>query len=294
MNHFASFALVGVIQVTLFAFHGEANAQAAESLTSPTTQTQAVPKTTWSRESPPMEDSYAARNFNRRQVHPVDPNIWAYSAEFAERFKMPKEWVASDLQGAEAVAFRIEPAYRSCGWGGNPDACRDNETRCVMDVYFDNKKQPLPWEKKIRESDLNLISTSAFFIGTKTNQFARYPGKFGKRFPFSDPNTGNELYWSVEALGSSSGALIQFSYDREVFAGLSFVTLRTYCGDDVKMTLKVFFPENATEKSVVYNTVVFPQSWRLRKKSAIQENNAKTEAFFKKTFEELKKKEIEK
>jgi hypothetical protein len=48
----------------------------------------------------------------------MDPNVYAYSAEFAKRFQMPDEWIATDLKGADAVAWRMMPSYQECGWGG--------------------------------------------------------------------------------------------------------------------------------------------------------------------------------
>jgi hypothetical protein len=54
----------------------------------------------------------------------MDPNVYAYSAEFAKRFQMPEQWIAPDLKGADAVAWRMMPSYQECGWGGDPKACR--------------------------------------------------------------------------------------------------------------------------------------------------------------------------
>lgn len=65
----------------------------------------------------------------------ADPNVYVYTAEFAKRFQMPEEWVSNELKGVDAVAFRVVPSYKWCGWGGDPKACSE-QTRCEMDLYF--------------------------------------------------------------------------------------------------------------------------------------------------------------
>src|SRR6185369_16257448 len=39
-----------------------------------------------------------------------DPCTWFVSREFAQRFCMPAEFIADDLKGAEAIAFRYKPS----------------------------------------------------------------------------------------------------------------------------------------------------------------------------------------
>jgi hypothetical protein len=249
------------------------------------TQAQQTPKLTWSRESPPRDDSYTAIHVTNRQVHDIDPNIWAYSAAFAERFKMPKEWIAPDLQGAEAVAFRMEPAYKTCGWGGNPNACREDEMWCVMDVYFDNVKQPLPWDDKVRVTDLDVMATSAKFL---PKQISRPLSRGIKRNPFSEPGTGNDLWWHVQFQGlTGGGQAFIMAYDRSIFEGLSFFKLRPSCGESIYMQLQTHGFDK--EKAAVYHKVTFPTSWRQRTKEVIQAVNAKNEAHFKSVFEDIKK-----
>jgi hypothetical protein len=249
------------------------------------TQEQQTPKLTWSRESPPRDDSYTAIHVTNRQVHDIDPNIWAYSAAFAERFKMPKEWIAPDLQGAEAVAFRMEPAYKTCGWGGNPNACREDEMRCVMDVYFDNVKQPLPWDDKVRVTDLDVMATSVKFL---PKQISRPLSGGVKRNPFSEPGTGNDLRWFVKFMGFEGGNEgVIAAYDRSIFEGISFLKVSPSCGESIYMQLQTHGFDK--EKAAVYHKVTFPTSWRQRTKKVIQAVNAKNEAHFKSVFEDMKK-----
>ena len=58
------------------------------------------------------QSSYEAGR-NRRGVQDADPNIYVYTPEFAKRFQMPMQWVSDDLKGADAVAFRVMPYYKS-------------------------------------------------------------------------------------------------------------------------------------------------------------------------------------
>lgn len=97
----------------------------------------------------------------------MDPNVYAYSAEFAKRFQMPEQWIAPDLKGADAVAWRMMPSYQECGWGGDPKACRQ-VMECEIDLYFDHQRNPLPWDAKRPER----YTTSA---GLSVGFLANYP-----------------------------------------------------------------------------------------------------------------------
>ncbi|MBI3728391.1 MAG: hypothetical protein HY254_08675 [Burkholderiales bacterium] len=142
--------------------------------------------------------SYEARIAKRRSVHDMDPNVYVYTPEFARRFQMPMEWASEELKGADAVAFRVMPHYKSCGWGGDPNACREDEVRCHMDVYFDHKKNPLPWDDRMRSSDPDRSMSTLAFIGNVANPFSRPRGTLiaSYRSPFTDPKSGKELGWN--------------------------------------------------------------------------------------------------
>lgn len=78
-----------------------------------------------------------------------DNNIWVVNKEFADLFGMSQQFI-EDVQGISAAAFRIEDnSYQDCGYGGKADACRKVE-ECVLDLYFDETKNPLPWATDIR------------------------------------------------------------------------------------------------------------------------------------------------
>ena len=269
---------------------GLANAQPAVTTGEPPTA-QSEPKVTWSRESLPDDDSYVARNINRRQVHSIDPNIWAYTAEFAERFKMPKEWIAPDLQGAEAVAFRIEPYYKSCGWGGNPSSCREDEVFCYIDLYFDNKKHPLPWKKGIRQTDFEQRRSSVWFIENfRVNPIQRPRRGSILLSPFIDPATGEDIDW-MDYGSISTGKAEVGVYDQEVFKGISLVSFPDSC----QVIDKLWLPPSAAKTvpnlekpEFALVSVTMPESLLARMKEVLRANAAKDEMYFKKVFEGLK------
>jgi hypothetical protein len=83
-------------------------------------------------------------SFKHKKSFFFDPYIWAYSEEFADKFRMPKEWIDPELKGAIAVAWRMTTiGQTTCGLGGRADNCWPPMT-CQMDIYFDSKT-PLPW-----------------------------------------------------------------------------------------------------------------------------------------------------
>ena len=87
-----------------------------------------------------------------------DNNIWVYNKEFADLFGMPAKYVEG-VQGIAAAAFRIEDtSYQQCGFGGQEGACRKIED-CLLDLYFDENKDPLPWATEIKSQWLPYYSS---------------------------------------------------------------------------------------------------------------------------------------
>ena len=123
---------------------------------------------TYAQTEPSSESSYVNRVLKRQGVHDADPNVYVYTAEFAKRFQMPDEWISDELKGGvDAVAFRVVPRpYKTCGWGGNPSACSPDgaEVRCEMDLYFDQKRNPLPWDERRPERYSSTLGLSVTFL----------------------------------------------------------------------------------------------------------------------------------
>ncbi|MGI4848849.1 MAG: hypothetical protein ACRYGK_12020 [Janthinobacterium lividum] len=134
----------------------------------------------------------------------LDPNVYVYTSEFARRFKMPEEWVSDELKGVDAVAFRVKPDYPTCGWGGDPKACRFDEVRCEMDLYFDKRRNPLPWDADYPEVQSHQYANSSHFIPaphrSARNKARPNENSFTTYSPFVNPKSGNGMAWHGSTL----------------------------------------------------------------------------------------------
>lgn len=243
---------------------------------------------------PPTEQSAYEARLNRRGVHDVDPNVYVYTPEFAKRFQLPMEWASEELKGADAVAFRVVPTYKSCGWGGDPKACREDEVRCDMDVYFDHQRNPLPWDERMRPTDLDRSTSSLAFIGNIANPFVRPKGSLidTYRSPFSDPKTGKELGWQDWHGSSVGGWLGTRAYDREMFAGISLIIFGASCtspAQELWLTSEGLSKRDVPGSQFLKQHVILPATWQLRVKQALADSDQRSKSFFKKQGEKALK-----
>lgn len=234
----------------------------------------------------------------------MDPNVYAYTAEFAKRFQMPEQWIAPDLQGADAVAWRMMPIYQECGWGGDPKACRQ-VTECKIDLYFDHQRNPLPWDPTRAERYTDHFNSSVWFLANfprvEAIDHPNYPvsrrnlrvparpmdGFSAAGSPFIDPQSGKGLsiqYFSD--LGARSGWGYRFftGYDKEVFPRIALVTmLDPGCEGLVAAYVLandlVRPPVNPKDKAIVH-AVLLPASWRERVTQTAKEHQERQVAFF--------------
>ncbi len=167
----------------------------------------------------------------------MDPNVYAYTAEFAQRFQMPDQWITPDLKGADAVAWRMMPSYQECGWGGDPKACRQ-VMECKIDLYFDYRRNPLPWDPTRAERYTDHFNSSVWFLANfprveaidhpnypVSRRNLRVPARPTDGFsaagsPFIDPESGKGL-----SIQNFSGYVPFTGYDKEVFPGMALLTL---------------------------------------------------------------------
>lgn len=238
----------------------------------------------------------------------MDPNVYAYTAEFAKRFQMPDEWIATDLKGADAVAWRMMPSYQECGWGGDPKACRQ-VMECAIDLYFDHRHNPLPWDAKRPDRYTFIFGSSIRFLSNAPRREAlshpnypvarrklHEPARTGDHFaaddsPFIDPQSGKGLsiqYFSQLVGRSGWGYEPVTGYDKEVFPGMALVTLLDAGCEGRKAAyawaargLDSFNPQ---DESIVH-VVLLPPSWRDRITQAAKEHQERQDAFFKREGE---------
>ena len=227
----------------------------------------------------------------------VDPNVYAYSPEFAKRFQMPAEWISTELKGADAVAFRITPTYASCGWGGDPKACRTDEVTCYVDVYFDHQRNPLPWDERYPEVMADANKYSSHFIPAPP-RVSRLPRRaddisFAWYSPLVDPKTGKGLGWQNFIKGATNGGWTALlSYDKQIFSGMSLLTLLTSCDtpyDELWLTSGHIYTKDIAVSPQLNRRVELPMSWQIRVQQAMQETSELSQAFFKREGEKAMK-----
>lgn len=182
------------------------------------------------------------------QVYRKDNNVWAYTKEFADLFGMPEKYI-DDVRGIAAAAFRIEDtSFQECGFGGRADACRKVE-QCVLDLYFDESKHPLPWATEIRSQWSPGYSSMIWLRPLDPRErphgalaldpppgIIRNSGLHSEFIPFADPVTKVEAIFTTNARTDRggdeavSGRLPLLGYMRDFYRGLSVASLQFGCG----------------------------------------------------------------
>ena len=175
-----------------------------------------------------------------------DNNVWVYTKEFADLFGMPAKHI-EDVQGVVAAAFRIEDtSYLQCGFGGRIDACRKVE-ECLLDLYFDESKTPLPWATEIKSQWqpayasmrwLRPLNRAERPHGTLAVEPApgiiRNETLHGQMIPFADPVSKREAIFTSNAWSSGgdegiSGSMAIIGFTRDFYRTLSVVNLQFGC-----------------------------------------------------------------
>lgn len=170
-----------------------------------------------------------------------DNNIWVYTPTFAEIFGMPAEAVDATLKGVEAAAFRIEDtSYKLCGMGGKAENCKD-QYRCVIDIYLDETKTPLPWATE-EKADWLAIYNSSYWLRTRQHLAVKpkvpdgvieNPLAGGVR-PFADPDSHREANYfqngdTPDRTDINFNSVPVFGYKRMAIAGLTLISLHHHC-----------------------------------------------------------------
>ncbi|WP_458233096.1 hypothetical protein [Roseateles sp. P5_E8] len=160
-----------------------------------------------------------------------DRFVWAVTPDFAAKYCMPKEFVSTDLKGAEAVAYRmVEDADEEvCGLKDSPDICARARFH-QFEIYYRTGSIP-----KIREVPyFNPAKLPARMLISVTDkewqhmlQSVNAKPRTGALSPFSDfgllETSGNKVTWS---LGSAYPNL----YYEDAFEQLDYLSLQTIAG----------------------------------------------------------------
>lgn len=195
-----------------------------------------------------------------------DIHVWVYTKEFSERFGMPKKWISNELKGVSAAAWRRSKTGEiTCGWGGNKDACKDEEAD-VLELYFDTTKVNLnwaPWSKEVDNIQLGPNISSVSFLTSQRCEQRRtrtnFPGIFRKKDPcwiygvrqqpFSVPDTGSEILLFSKATDSKRQGNYNhvIAYDKNAFPSLAWIQipLEEMLGKKVHLSLQFLVLKHA-------------------------------------------------
>lgn len=185
------------------------------------------------------EDRYT---FKHKKTFFLDTYTWAYSADFAKRFRMPGDWIDPELHGALAVAWRMTNiGSTTCGLGGRAENCWPPLT-CQMDIYFDSAT-PLPWRYNdvMRDNFMRGVSSADFLPWlSRESPSLRYlePGSKG-------PPLRKGAFNYVGSATTTSGFFLAY-FDRAFEPGMTLVGFTEACpraGLDGAAQLKFFSEE---------------------------------------------------
>jgi hypothetical protein len=230
-----------------------------------------------------------------------DNNVWVYTKEFADLFGMPAKYI-EDVQGIAAAAFRIEDSsYQECGFGGQATACRKVE-QCLIDLYFDESKTPLPWANEIKSQWLPWYSSMRWL--RPLNQGERPYGMTSPETPpglirnetltspivaFADPVSKRHAIFTSNTWASGdgeaiSGSMALIGYTREFYKTISVVNLQFGCSPFVRKQVNIRLDakkSGAFETPIArFNRVVLSEGFVQRIKDLQRAQSDKNAAFY--------------
>lgn len=234
-----------------------------------------------------------------------DNNVWVYTKEFADLFGMPAKYI-EDVQGVAAAAFRIEDSsYQQCGFGGRVDACRRVE-ECLLDLYFDESKTPLPWATEIKSQWQPAYASMRWLRplhraerphGTLAVEPApgiiRNETLHGQMIPFADPISKREAIFTSNAWSSGgdegiSGSMAIIGFTRDFYKTLSVVNLQFGCSQlkvspiNLRLDAK---KSGAYEPPIArFNRLILPEGFVQRISDLQKINSDKNAIFYRSLF----------
>ncbi len=235
-----------------------------------------------------------------------DNNIWVYTQAFADLFGMPARYVEG-VQGIAAAAFRIEDtSYQECGFGGQASACRKVQ-QCLLDLYFDESKTPLPWASDIKSQWLPWYSSMRWLRPTDPREMPqgvlaiepnstviRDAGVKGQIVAFADPASRQEATFTSnariatgdsEAISEGMGVV---GFTRGFYRNLSVVNLQFGCSTVARQEVHIRLDAKTNGpfgKPVArFNKVYLPSAFVQRVNEKLKSNSDKDEAFYRSLF----------
>jgi hypothetical protein len=234
-----------------------------------------------------------------------DNNVWVYNKEFADLFGMPAKYI-EDLQGAAAAAFRIEDAsYQQCGFGGRTDACRKVE-QCLIDLYFDESKTPLPWATEVKSQWLPWYSSMQWLrpIDPKERPHGvlaiepptgviRNETLHSQLVPFADPVSKRQAIFTSNAWSGGgdegiSGSMPIIGFTRNFYQTLSVVNLQFGCAQlkVAPINLRLDAKKSGAFEAPIarFNRLVLPEEFVRRINDLQKAQSDKNATFYRNLF----------
>lgn len=169
--------------------------------------------------------------FKHQRIHEVDPFQWIYTEAFADKFRMPRQGVDSNLKGALALAWRMTTAGKStCGYARNPQSCWPSLT-CQLDVYFDSKT-PLPWNYTdvVRDNMIEGLTSDSYLPRLQANsKWWRYVDGIPKSAKGPVLPTGRLEMRFAKGGSIDAGGLRLWLFDREYEPGVILLSYKGAC-----------------------------------------------------------------
>jgi hypothetical protein len=195
--------------------------------------------------------AYKTQSSPDKPTYAKDPNVWVYTSAFAKRFGMPDQWIDDSLEGAEAVAYRIEASnLETCGLFGEEENCRPF-LDCVFDVYLtDEHSAKLPWGSH-KVSEWNDWDTSRRFLSGQTAEDKWYwtDETTNRRYVRLGP-TGLRSVVFVEGppskrhpgqVYSGQGPMKVDAYRRDFYRGLDMIKLESCILPNAQTPAHIYF-----------------------------------------------------
>jgi hypothetical protein len=157
-----------------------------------------------------------------------DKWIWAVTPEFAKNFCMPPEFVSLELEGAEAIAYKMveDEDEERCGMGGNPAVC-GKRTEHRFEVYYRNGTIP-----KVREVPYSHIAhlPSAMLITQSEKGFLAKMKSLKKKPPLGALGVFELGQLGLQAVANGKiawplGTLGPRIYYEDIFEGIDYLAL---------------------------------------------------------------------
>lgn len=247
-----------------------------------------------------MNQTFDGRSFLK------DNNVWVVTREFADLFGMPAAFI-DDVQGVAAAAFRIEDtSYQTCGMGGRADACF-REQQCLLDLYFDEAKTPLPCATDIKSYWVPHYSSMRWLRSPDPKErphgmlaieppprVLRTESLHSAVIPFADPSSKRQAIFTTNsntAVGGEdaiSNSLPIMGYTRNYYRSLSVVSLQFGCQSLARKTVDIRLDAKVggmhSDAIARFNKVKLPQGFGDRLNLQLKTNSDRNAAFYRSLF----------